>query len=104
MFQTVPMVTNRPDVFPDFPDFILRLQNKINSHSRRQKSGNSTTYPIFNITHYNFMSNTIFQYKAMVVGSLLLCKIQLVPLVLLPSFLTIDANQTSSMILYLYRR
>jgi hypothetical protein len=36
--------------------------------------------------------NTTFEYKAFVVGSLLLCKIQLVPLVPAPSFLRIDSN------------
>jgi hypothetical protein len=39
-----------------------------------------------------------------VVCSLLLCKIQLVPLVLEPSFLKIDANQIVSMIMDLSRR
>jgi hypothetical protein len=43
------------------------------------------------------------KYKAIVVGSLLLCKIQLVPVVLLPSFLRIDVKQTVSMIMDLFR-
>jgi hypothetical protein len=47
---------------------------------------------------------TTFKYKAIIVGSLLLCKIQLVPLVLVPIFLKIDTNQTVSMIMDLYRR
>jgi hypothetical protein len=40
----------------------------------------------------------------MVVGSLLLCKIQLIPLVLVPSFLKIDDNQMVSTIMAMYRR
>jgi hypothetical protein len=43
-----------------------------------------------------------FKYKTIAVNSLLLCKIQLVPLV--PSFLKIDVNQIVSMIIDLYRR
>jgi hypothetical protein len=50
------------------------------------------------------MWNTTFQYKAIFVGSLLLCKIQLVPLLFVPSFLKIDANQIVSMVTDLYRR
>jgi hypothetical protein len=42
--------------------------------------------------------------KATVVDSLLLCTIQLVPLVLLTSFLKIDSNRTVIMIMDLYRR
>jgi hypothetical protein len=45
-----------------------------------------------------------FKYKAIVVSSLLLYKKQLVPLVLVPSFLKIDANQIVSMFMDLYRR
>jgi hypothetical protein len=45
-----------------------------------------------------------FEYKDIVVGSLLLCKIQLVPFVLVPGFLTIDANRIVSIITDLYRR
>jgi hypothetical protein len=48
------------------------------------------------------MYNTTTKYKVIVVGSLLLCKIQLVPLVHVPSFLKIDTNQTVSMITDLY--
>jgi hypothetical protein len=50
------------------------------------------------------MLNTAFKYKTIVVDSLLLCKIQLVILVLVPSFLRIDANQNVSTIMDLYRR
>jgi hypothetical protein len=57
----------------------------------------------FVISRYNFMKNTIFKYKAISVSSLLLCKMQLVPLVLVPSSLKIDANQTVSMSMDLYR-
>jgi hypothetical protein len=42
-----------------------------------------------------------FKYKSTVVGSLLLHKTKLVPL--LPSFLKIDANWAASMIMDLYR-
>jgi hypothetical protein len=44
-----------------------------------------------------------FKYKSTVVGSLLQNKTKLVPLVLLPSFLKIDANWAASMIMDLYR-
>jgi hypothetical protein len=37
---------------------------------------------------------TTLKYKAIVVGSLLLCKMQFVPLVVVPSFLKTDGNQT----------
>jgi hypothetical protein len=67
------------------------------------KSGNSSRI-IVNTFHYNGMSNSTFKYKAIVVGSPLLCKIRLVTLVLVPSFLKIDANQIVSMILDFYRR
>jgi hypothetical protein len=50
------------------------------------------------------MQNTTFKYKVIVVGYLLLCTIQLVSLVFVPSFLKIDANRTVSMIMDLYRR
>jgi hypothetical protein len=50
------------------------------------------------------MLNTTFKYKVIDVGSLLLCKIQLVPLVLAPSFLRIHANRIVSIIMDLYRR
>jgi hypothetical protein len=49
------------------------------------------------------MQNT-FKYKATVVGSLLLCRIQLVPLMLVPIYLNVDANRIISMIMDLYRR
>jgi hypothetical protein len=48
-------------------------------------------------------SQKTLHFKAIVVSSLLLCKIQLVPLVLVPSFLKIDTNQTVSMVIDLYR-
>jgi hypothetical protein len=48
------------------------------------------------------MQITTVKYKAIVVGSLLLCKIQLVPLVLLNGFLKIDANRIVSVIMDLY--
>jgi len=67
------------------------------------KSGNSSRI-IVNTFHYNGMYNSTFKYKVIVVGSLLLCKIRLVTLVLVPSFLKIDANLIVSMILVLYRR
>jgi hypothetical protein len=46
---------------------------------------------IFNIYHYNFVS-------------VLLHKVELVPLVLVPSFLRIDASWIVSMTVDLYRR
>jgi hypothetical protein len=49
------------------------------------------------------MQNT-FKYRVIVVCSLLLCKIQLVPLVRIPSFLKIDANRILSMVMDMYRR
>jgi hypothetical protein len=48
--------------------------------------------------------NTTFKYNAIVIGSLLLCKIQIMPLELVPSVLKIDANQIVSTITDLYRR
>jgi hypothetical protein len=50
------------------------------------------------------MQSTKFKYNAIVVGSLLLCTVQLVPLVFVPSFLKTDANRTVIMIMDLYRR
>jgi hypothetical protein len=50
------------------------------------------------------LCKTIFKYKTTVVGSLLLCKLQLVPLVLELSFRRIDANRILSMIMQLYKR
>jgi hypothetical protein len=38
--------------FPDCPDFNFPVRN---THSGREKSGNSTTLGTFNISHYNFM-------------------------------------------------
>jgi hypothetical protein len=57
-----------------------------------EKSENSAAYRIFNISHYHFMENGTFKHSAIVVGTLLLFKIQLVPLVLVRSFLKIDAS------------
>jgi hypothetical protein len=65
-----------------------------------ENSGNSPSCGIFNVFQYNC------KWKAIVFGSLLLCKIQLVPLVplvLVSSFHKIDANQIVSMIIDLYR-
>jgi hypothetical protein len=45
------------------------------------------------------MYNRALKYKASVVVSLLLCRKQLVPLMLLPSFLKIDTEQIVSMIM-----
>jgi hypothetical protein len=50
------------------------------------------------------MLNTTYKYKVIDEGYFLLCKMQLVPLVLVPSFLRIDTNQTVSMIMDFYRR
>jgi hypothetical protein len=73
-----------------------------NKHSfRTAKVRYSTTGRICNISHYNFMQYT-FIYKA-IIGSLLLCKIQLVPLVFEPSFLRMNANRIVSIIMDLYR-
>jgi cyanate permease len=43
-------------------------------------------------------------FKAIVAGSLILCKLQPVPHVFVPSFLKMDANQTASVILDLHVR
>jgi hypothetical protein len=46
----------------------------MNTRSGRRKSGNCQLAEFFNISHFNFMKNTTFKYKAIVVGSLLLRK------------------------------
>jgi hypothetical protein len=100
-------VTNRPDFFRSALILSFLCGIKWTLIPDGKKSENSTTFETsLNISHYNFMWYTTFKYKykAIAIGSLLLCKIQLVPLVLVPSFLKIYANQIVSMFMDLYRR
>jgi hypothetical protein len=51
----------------------------------------------------SYMMMMMMKYWAIVVGSLLMCKIKLVPLVSVTHFLKIDINQIISMIMDSYR-
>jgi hypothetical protein len=102
VFTFTASVANCPDFFRTVLILTFLYGMKLTPIRDGEKSGNSTTCGIFNICHYNFME--IQHLKVIVVVSLLLCKIQLVPLLCGPSFLRIDTSQTISMIMDLYRR
>jgi hypothetical protein len=85
-------VTNRPDFFRAVL-IIFPVRNKMNTWTAISPEILQRV-EFFDISYYNRMLNTTYKYKVIDEGSFLLCKMQLVPLVLVPSFLRIDANQT----------